>query len=404
MGSTLSAQTISEAYANSLKAYKRKKYDAYLIWTKKLDSLRPMHPTYTYHLASAFALNNKSDQAFSTLKKAVLMNSETGFEKDSDFVSLRNLPQYNQLLSLKERVEKPVLTSQRVVSLSEKSLHPEGFVYLSKKMQWLSGSIRKGKIVAFDIKTGKCTDWLDTNYSVFAMKPDADEKYLWIATSAMEEMEGFKPEIDGEAEILKVNIKTKTIESRYNVPGKHIYGDLVVAKNGIVYISDSFNPVVYKIEDNLMVPLFSINDRICNLQGLAFNADESKLYLADYFNGIAEIPVANPAVRRWLAFPDGTIQKGIDGLAWYNNSLIAVQNGVKPIRIIRYLLDNSGNISGFKTIDNNRPEFNEPAFAYIVKDKCYFFANCPWPAYNKKHELDESKFENPMLYSFSLKP
>jgi hypothetical protein len=404
MASTMSAQTISEAYANSLKSYKRKKYDSFLTWSKKLDSLRPMHPKYTYNLAAAYALNNKPEHAFATLKNAILMNSESGFEQDSDFVSLKNLPGYDRLLSLKQTVEKPMLTSQKVVSLSEKSLHPEGFVYLPKKKQWLCSSIRKGKIVSFDLKTGKCTDWLDTDYAVFAMKPDAEEKYLWVATSAIEEMEGFKPELNGKGEILKVNIKTKAVESRYSIDGKHIYGDLVVARNGAVYVSDSRSPIVYKIADNAMQPWFSVNDRICNLQGLAFSADESKLYLADYFNGIAEIPVANPAARRWLAFPDGTIQKGIDGLAWYNNSLVAVHNGVNPIRIIRYFLDGSGNISGFKVIDNNRPEFNEPALVHITGDKCYFFANCPWQAYDKRHQLDESKFENPVLYSFSLKP
>jgi hypothetical protein len=396
-------QSLNELYAKSLKAYKHNQYELYLTYAKQLDSIRPWHPAYTYNLASAYALNQKPQQAIGVLKKVILMNSATAFEEDADFVSLRELPDYKNLPELKAAVEKPEATSKKVVTLSERVLHPEGLCYLAKKKQWLTGSIRKGKIVSFDIKSGKCTDWLDTDYPVFAMKPDANEKYLWVATSALDEMEGYNRGLDGKGEILKVNIKTKTIEKRYTVGGKHTYGDLIVAKSGVVYVSDSHNPTIYKIEDDAMVPWISINLPVYNLQGLCFNGDESYIYLADYFNGIAEIQVADPAKRHWLTFPENTIQKGIDGLVWYDNSLIAIHNGVKPIRVIRYFLDRSGNISNYKVIDNNRLEFNEPTLSYIANDKCYFFANCPWPAYNGKRQLDESKVASPALFAFQLK-
>ncbi len=396
------AQTLKEMYANSVKAYKHHDYDLFLQWTKRLDSIRPAHPNYMYNLAGAYALTNKPDQAFQTLKKLLLTNNTVTFEQDSDFVSLRRLPDFEHLISLKKQLEMPVITSEKVVTLNEKDLHPEGLVFLIKKKQWLAGSIRKGKIVAFDPETGKCTDWLDTDFSVFALKTDASEKYLWAATSAMAEMEGFTPTMKGKAEILKINIRTKAIEKRFSAAGEHVFGDLIVAKDGLVYVSDSDNPVVYKIEGQDMKPWFNIANKAGNFQGMCFNADQTSIYLADYLNGIVEIQTANPAKRRWLAFPDGATTKGIDGLAWHGNSLIAIHNGVKPIRIVRYFLDGRGNIAKHQVIDNNRPEFNEPTVPYILNDKCYFFANCPWPAYNKQHQPEAGKFENPMLYVFPL--
>ena len=399
---TLRAQPVNELYSKSLKAYKHGQYELFLTYAAKLDSIRPWHPVYTYNLAAAYALNMKSDKAIPILKKIVLMDGNSGFADDADFASLRALPEYRDVLSLKATVLKPVETSQKVVTLSEKNLHPEGLYYLKKKKLWLAGSIRKGKIVTFDSKTGKCADWLDTDYPVFSLKADADEKYLWAVTSAVEEMEGYKPEMEGRGEVLKINLKTKAIESRYTVGGKHVYGDLAVAKNGTVYVSDSYNPTIYRIVDDAMAPWYSINGGFNNFQGICLNADESKVYLADYFNGIAEIPVGDPSQRRWLSFPAGTIQKGIDGIAWNDGSIVAIYNGVKPIRIIRYFLEAAGNIGRYQVIDNNRPEFNEPTIPHVVKDKCYFFANCPWPAYDRRHQLDESKFENPMLFTFSL--
>lgn len=396
-------QGLSELYASSVKSYRHGMYAEFLFYAKKVDSLRPSHPVYTRNLASAYALNNKPAEAITLLRKIILMDGTSDYDTDKDFESLYGLPEYQQLALLKKSLLAPVIQSEKVVALNEKDLHPEGLVYLEKKKVWLAGSIRKGKVVSFDAKTGKCEDWLDTEFPVFAMKADDKQQYLWVATSAIREMEGFKADFFGKGEILKVNIKKRTIEERFSIGGKHLFGDLVVGKNGVVYVSDSENPVIYKIESGSLIPFLRVSDRLCNFQGLTFNDDHSKLYLADYFNGIAEIPVAAPESIRWLAFPEGSITKGIDGLAWYDNSLVAIHNGVKPIRIIRYFLNAAGHISSYKVIDNNRPEFAEPTLGVVVKDSFYFFGNCPWPAYDNKHQLDPAKLQHTELYTFRLR-
>ena len=74
---------------------------------------------------------------------------------------------------------------------------------------------------------------------------------------------------------------------------------------------------------------------------------------------------------------------------------------MKPIRVIQYILKEN-QISDFKIIDNNRPEFDEPALATIVDGKLVFFSNSPWKAYDKSFHLDETKFENPSLYQYII--
>jgi hypothetical protein len=139
-----------------------------------------------------------------------------------------------------------------------------------------------------------------------------------------------------------------------------------------------------------------------NLQGLAFNTQQSKLFVADYLKGIAVIDVPTKT-KTWLAFPEGTTAKGIDGLVFYNNTLIAIQNGVKPIRVTALKLNAQQNqISSFTILDNNRPEFDEPALATIVGSKVYFFVNCPWKAYDGNGVLDVTKVSNPILFSCKL--
>lgn len=398
------AQSQKEVYQQSVDAYKNKDYVTFLKLTKQLDSVRPFHPTYTYNLASAFALNGKVKEAIAALKKVVLMNYTTAFETDADFKSIVHSEDFQKVLALKKSQEQTSSNSNKVVSLSEKDLHPEGLEFLSKSDVWLASSIRKRKVVSFDPKTGVCKDWFNDSqlYAVFSMKKDSNEQFLWVATSALPEMEGFTTDLEGKAVILKIEIKTKKVVKRYEMAGNHVFGDLYVTQNNVVYVSDSTKPIIYKIQNDVMSEWISLENEAFNLQGITMNSDENKLFVADYLKGIAAISLRDNE-RKWFTFPDGTIGKGIDGLCFYNHSLIAVQNGVKPIRLVQFNLNEvATEIISYQIIDNNRAEFNEPALATIVKDKLYFFANSPWQFYDKNGRLDTSKIKSPMLFKTKL--
>ena len=232
------------------------------------------------------------------------------------------------------------------------------------------------------------------------MKADRKEEYLWVATSAMPEMENFDKTMDGKAEVLKVNLKTKQIVKRFSIDGNHVFGDLIVAKNGVVYVSDSNKPILYKIENNVMTEFISFENEGFNFQGLALNDQQDKLFIADYLKGIALIDIPSKT-KSWLSFPEGTTAKGIDGLVFHDNTLIAIQNGVLPIRVTELKLKEN-EITSFKILDNNRPEFDEPALATVVDKTIYFFVNSPWKAYDKNGVLDLSKVSNPILFSCKL--
>ncbi len=400
----LNAQSQRELYNNSIKAYEAKKYSEFLQITKQLDSIRPMHPTFTYNLAVAYALNQEIENAVAQLKKVILMNAKTVFEDDADFQNIKETEVFKALSAFKQKQLEIITNSQKAIILSEKALHPEGLVYLPKTKTWLASSIRKRKIVSFDEKTGNCSDWLkeESILAVFAMKPDAKEEFLWVATSAIPEMENFNETVKGKAEILKINIKTREIVKRYSSEGSHVFGDIYVTKNNKIFISDSEKPIFYTIENEALVVWLSLEDKAFNLQGITMDKEERKLFVADYLKGIAVIKTADKEVN-WLNFPKDATPKGIDGLVYAKNSLFAVQNGVSPIRITEFKLNSSHTgIIGVKLLDNNRPEFDEPALLTLVKDKLYFFANSPWKAYDKNGFLDENKVANPELYWFQL--
>ncbi|MGX7666377.1 hypothetical protein [Flavobacterium pedocola] len=399
------SQSQRELYNQSTEAYKAKNYPQFLKLTQKLDSLFPLHPTFTYNLVRGYSLNNEKEKAISCLQKFVLMDSKSDILYEEDFQNIYKTIEFREIEELKDKLNLRVLNSQKVISLSEKDLHPEGLIYLEKQKVWLASSIRKKKIVSFDMKTGQCSDWFtDSNLSVFAMKIDNTENFIWIATGAMREMIGFANEMAGESEILKIDLTTRKIVKRFPIGGNHIFGDLTIDNQGNVYVSDSGDAVIYRISNDVMSVWLDLKKEAFNLQGITLNLNNSKLFISDYRKGILVIDVKNPEKRHWLNFPDDATPKGIDGLVFYENSLFAIHNGVNPMRVIQYNLKrNQNSISEFRVIDNNRPEFNEPALATISKDKLYFFGNSPWSAYDKNFQLDSTKFEAPVLYQYDIK-
>lgn len=397
----------NQLYKGSVVAYKRGDFKTFLKLSKQLDSIRPSHPVFSYNVAAGYALTKNENEAIAALQRVVLMDNTIPFE-EVDFQNIKNSSGFQKVIALKEAQNKVIETSNFKVSLSQKDLHPEGMVYLDKHKLWLASSIRLKKIVSFDSK-GVCSDWfIDTPYSVFALRADANQRYLWVSCSAMPEMKNYSEAIAGRNEILKIDIKTRRLVKRYIVDGKHVFGDLVVAKNGDVYITDSAEPIIYKIQNDKMphekvVIWKDLKDVASNLQGISFNDDESKLFIADYLKGIMVVTMKDDSKISWLSFPDGTTRKGIDGLVYYKNSLITVQNGAIPIRIVKYNLNtDSTQIADYKVLDNNRSIFNEPALASITKGKLYFFANSPWKFYGDDKQLDETKFENPKLFELQL--
>lgn len=399
---SLFAQSTKEIYNLSTKAYQENDFVTFLKLTQKLDSIRPSHPTYMYNLACAHALNKNINESISVLEKCILMNHAINFSDEKDLDNIKNDLKYPGLQVLQSELQKTVASSIKVTELSEKDLHPESIFYLKKHKIWLANSIRHKKIVSFDIKSGVCSNWLyDLPYSVFAMKADANEQYLWVTTTAIPEMIGFSKEMEGKSEILKIDIKAKKIIKRFYMDGNHTFGDIIISKKGEVYLSDSGEAIIYKIENDKLSVWLDLKKEAYNLQGLTFNKSENQIFISDYLKGILWIDLKNVANRKWIDFPKGTVKKGIDGLIFYEESLIAIQNGVKPHRIMQLNLSQN-QISSFKVIDHNRLEMIEPTNGIIDRNSLYFIGNSPWSFYDKNSNLEVNKINPPQIFKYTI--
>ncbi len=371
------------------------------------DSLRPNTYSVLYNLAACFALDSNIPKSVSTLREILQLNTSKQFDADSDFINIKSSAQYRKILSEAEELSKPVNKCETAFEFSDNTFHPEGIAFDEKTKNWILGSIRQRRLVRVDSKGKTDSSFFEKSdqlFSVLGMKTDAKNRTLWVASSAMEYMIGFTPELKGKASVLKFNLDSGKIEKIYSIEGNHVFGDLIVAKNGTVYISDSVSPILFYIDPktNQLMEFIKL-EFAWNLQGLTFNGDETRIYIADYISGIHFIEINSKKVSD-VNFSKSTSLRGIDGLYWYNNSLLALQNGVAPFRVSRFFLDKNGNsIIKDEVVMRNTPELNEPTLGIISNSTFYFISNSPWSAYDRQFNFKAEIAQKPLIMKYKLK-
>lgn len=139
-----------------------------------------------------------------------------------------------------------------------------------------------------------------------------------------------------------------------------------------------------------MLEQFFSSDEFWNIQGITLSGDERYLFVADYVRGLFRLELEGRRLIHLEASFDISL-KGIDGLVWYDNTLIAIQNNVNPMRVTRYTPNRDQDaLVSYEILDKKHPAYNEPALGCIQKDKFYYVANSQWGGYDENYRIKPS--------------
>lgn len=373
------------------KAYQEKDYSSFLENVKLAAELRPNHPRLMYNLAVAYALNGKSTDALTWLRKTAEMGLVFPVSTDHDFDSLQKLPEFNALLKQFEKNKAPKISSLHAFTVHEKGLIPESVAYDEEAEVFYLSSVYKRKILSVR-KSGEVKVFAgeaDGLWSVMGMKVDRARRLLWVCTTAHPQMANFLKEDKGKSALFKYDLKTAKLLAKYqpaDTSKPHWLGDLVINSDGDVYATDSVTAAIYVVRhDGTELETFLEGQPFISPQGLDFTGDQKQLFVADYSKGVFLIDLKTKKVKSISS--DFTLL-GIDGLYYYKGSLIGVQNGVNPQRLIKLVLSKDlSRVNRFQTIEANNPEFDEPTLGVLVKDRFYFVANSQWGAIDESGQL-----------------
>lgn len=389
---SLHAQELQKFYSEAMAAYKVKNYAKFYENIKGAYHLRPTHQGILYQLGIAAALTNRPKEAIESLKKAILMNSDFKLEGIADFNAIKDAREFKALLALQKEWQSPVVHSEVAFTIKDRSLHTEGIEYDASNKTFYLGSIHKRKIVKVSPNgtvTDFCPSALHGMTSIFGIKVDAKKNLLWACASPTQEMENY--DSTTRSAIFKFELSSGNLIRKYEMPliaKTNVLGDLILDKKGKVFVSDSQGNTIYLINEktNKIEPFYTSPD-FMNVQGLTLSSDEKYMFIADYMKSIYRLNMKTKELTEVMSVVDVAL-KGIDGIYFYENSLIAIQNGVSPLRCTRYYLNKDSNeINRFEIIDRKHPNFNEPTLGVIDGKTFYYIANSQWGGYDDKHHI-----------------
>ncbi len=388
-GQTDSIVASRAEYREAVQAYEARDLAAFLTHARLAQALRPKHGGVTYALASAYALNRDTTAALGMLRHFAALGYFADVAADSDFAVLQGSALLGEVLRRLQQNRDPVIRSSVAFTLSQPDLLTEGVAYDPTRRRFFVGSVRHRRVLQVSAD-GRCSVFAGGTAPLpqapLGMRIDPSGRSLWVAAAALPQMEGYAAVDSGKSAVLRFDLKSGKLVGEYPAsgPGLHGLGDLAISRSGDVYASDSRSPVIYRKaagSDTLVRWLES--PLLGSAQGLVFAPDERRLFVADYSRGLLVVDMATRTISVVPA-PDTVVTMGIDGLYYHKGSLIAIQNGVAPHRVVRLRLNRTGDrVLDSEVLERAHPKYQEPTLGTVVDGDLYYVANSQWEQFGE---------------------
>jgi len=401
--------SLQERYNFAKEAYQLKDYSAFYDHISKALEMHPYHQGIMYQKALAAVHIQKPEEAATLLRKAILINTSFDLSLD-DFNSLHEREDFKRIRQLKAELDQPVQTSTREFTISDSQLHAESIASGLKSGTFFITSIHKRKVIFIDAK-GVASDFIASKQdglgAVMNVKVDPKTNSLWVASTITPEMMDYDSTLV--SAIYQFDLRTRKLIDRYEPQyeaKEFFFGDLILNKAGDVFVSDSRNNVIFKVNHQTKkLDQYFSSSEFWNIQGIGFSKDETYLYIADYIKGIFRLTPKTQELRLLSVEAIASV-KGVDGLYVYENKLITIQNGVQPMRVMEFTLNNTHDaIVAAHTIDRGHVDFNEPTNGCLVNDTLYYVANSQWNGYDEKKKIKPAaELQAIIILKSALKP
>lgn len=324
-------------------------------------------------------------KAMRNVKEFTRMGQSTDlFETSTEFAPLRKQFGFAEIRRRMKANRMSIGLASTAFSLSDSNLLAEDLDYDPQANQFLVTSVREKKIIS--IVKGVIHDFAKApeDWPMLAIKVDSRRGLVWATDVAMQGLV-FTPESDwGRSAVLCYDLRNGKLLRRIEGPHGSALGDMMLTEDGGAIISDGNGGGVYRV-----LPKSDILERLDNgdfisPQTPAMHPDGKHIFVPDYVRGIGLLELATKQVR-WLSMEGRFALNGIDGLYFDGGSLIAVQNGTSPERVVVFTLDETlTKIVSEIVIERSTPTLGDPTHGVIFDGDFYYIANSGWDVVDKQ--------------------
>ncbi|MCF6264367.1 MAG: hypothetical protein L3J24_12380 [Xanthomonadales bacterium] len=368
------------------KAYAQKKNRAFVKIMEKLHRLRPLDTDYMYQLALAYSLVNNKNAAYDLMLTLQRQGAAYDFNATEDSKNLRGTEVYEYINDLMVRALEPSGSVENVLTLADDVVLPEAIDWDPLNQTFLIGTVADGRILRVDDKGKSSTlfqaDAENGMWSIYDIKVDVKRKIFWVSSAALPGYKNYSQADFGRSALFKFDLKSGKLLQRYPMAldgNPHSFANMALADDGSVYIADSQAPILYVFKPGDSSPkVFAASTDLLSIRSIVLNKDNTYLYLSDYSNGLFIINLEDSQMRAPV-MPETLNTSGIDGMYRWADSLVIIQNGFTPSRVLRLQLDSDGvEIIDMAPLAVSQLVFDNPNFGVIRGDWLYYFANSHW--------------------------
>lgn len=270
------------------------------------------------------------------------------------------------------------VTQIQQATIHELNLYPEGVVYDAPRSRFLVSSLTRGDIgqVTDD---GRYTPFIKDNrlVSAIGLHIDVDRNRLIVCISdpgvAVRTSPATQKKLAGLAVYSLVDGSLLHYANlAEGIDGEHFANDAVVDSHGAIYVTDSFSPVIYKVDENYKSTEFLRNDRFAgqgfNLNGIEVIGDN--LIVSKYNEGtLFRIPLANPEAFEAISL--AAPLPGADGLLRMDDSTLLVVTNVGGGKDgVHFITSSDGWKTGSETRSVEKP-WDFPTTAALRGNEAY---------------------------------
>ncbi len=411
----LTGETAIEKLSRMNEAFKlAEKSGDYVKINDALNSMlifSPNNPSVLYRLAQSAQKSGDSRKAIIYLKKLIGMKAAVSrtIRKDEVFSALKSNPEFVKLCEEANRFLKHSGGSSVFYIHQEKDLMPEGVAWDSLGNTVYISSLYRRKIVAIDQK-GVARDFVKEKdnglLQVVGMEVDAARRHLWVCSGYWGRMKivGFNKDTDLKSGIFQYDLRNgRLIKSWLQTDSRErFFNDLVISSSGDVYITDTKGGDLFVISSSdRKLKKYSEKLSFCYPNGITMSENGKSLFVADS-RGIHVIRVKT-GKSDILRHSEKISLVGVDGLAFYRDSLIAHQwrsfGG-----IIKYKLNKDyTKVTDRENLEVFNPCFNYPTTGEVAGNRYYYIANAQIMEVDRKGLLLRDRLKKPKIMVLDLK-
>jgi len=398
---------IGRARAAAREAYERKDLPGFLEHSRALVSLAPRSASALYNLACARSLTGDGAGAVLALGRLADWGVAFDLAADADFDPVRATPGFAAVEERMKELHEPIGHSPAAFSIPRKDMLAEGVAHDPVTGAFFVTGVHRRNVVRVDA-SGRATDFVaeasDGLCSAQAAVADASRRALWVTSGCSPLMAGYRDADEGRSFLLEYDLDRGTLRRRLAPPREDgRVSDMALGPGGVVYVSDDRRGRLYRLrpgDERLEVVVDE--GVLVSPQGLAVEPGGASLFAADYVQGIVRVDTGTGA-STFLEAPADVLLTGIDGLVLAGDSLVGIQNGIRPHRVVRLRLDPARRaVLELRVLERAHPAWDEPTLGVLVGPDLFYVANSQYRRFDDHGRAQADALRAPTVLRLHL--